>query len=163
MFINEMNNTKMLGKFKLNNIYHGDCIALLQDMPNNCIDLVVTDPPFAIDFKGRRSNYNRIANRVIEGYNEISQSDYFEFTLKWMKEATRTLKASGTMYIVSGWTNLRDILNAIEDNKLITLNHLIWKYQFGVYTKKKFVSSHYHILMCIKDKKNYKFRSRIRW
>ncbi len=61
------------------------------------------------------------------------------------------------MYIVSGWTNLKDILNAIDEVKFHLLNHIIWKYQFGVYTKKKFVTSHYHILYCIKNPKKYTF------
>ncbi|MCS7180566.1 MAG: site-specific DNA-methyltransferase, partial [bacterium] len=32
-----------------------------------------------------------------------------------------------------------------------------WKYQFGVYTDKKFVTSHYHILFVAKHPKKYKF------
>ena len=51
------------------------------------------------------------------------------------------------MWIVSGWSKLGDILNA---STLHLQNHIIWKYNFGVYTKKKFVSSHYHMLYYIK-------------
>src|SRR5208283_5834096 len=36
-------------------------------------------------------------------------------------------------------------------------NHLIWKYQFGVFTKNKYVTSHYHILLLAKNKNNYYF------
>lgn len=61
------------------------------------------------------------------------------------------------MYVFSGWTNLKDILNAIDDVGFITVNHLIWKYQFGVFTRRKFVTSHYHILFVVKNEKKYKF------
>src|SRR3989338_11053879 len=127
-----------------NKIYNMDCISGMREyLPDNSIDLVVTDPPFAIDFKAKRSNYNRTQYRVLEGYSEISQEDYFDFTLKWMKEVYRVLKDSGSMYVFSGWNNLKDILNSIDELKFVTINHIIWKYQFGVVTKKKFVTSHY--------------------
>ncbi|MXV83257.1 site-specific DNA-methyltransferase [Candidatus Poribacteria bacterium] len=38
-------------------IKQGDCIQLMSEMPEECVDLVITDPPFAIDFKATRHNY----------------------------------------------------------------------------------------------------------
>jgi len=61
------------------------------------------------------------------------------------------------MFVFSGWTNLKDILNALDEVGFITINHIIWKYQFGVLTKRKFVTSHYHILFVAKDEEKYKF------
>ena len=61
------------------------------------------------------------------------------------------------MYVFSGWTNLKDILNALDKVGFITINHIIWKYQFGVFTKKKYVTSHYHILFVAKDENKYRF------
>ena len=52
---------------------------------------------------------------------------------------------------------LRDILEGIDAAGLTTINHLIWKYQFGVFTKNKYVTSHYHILYVVKDPKDYTF------
>ena len=146
-----------LGPYPLNTIQHGDALKLMPQLPADSLDLIVTDPPFAINFKAQRANYNRKGSRVLEGYNEIAPEDYPEFTLNWMKEAWRLLKPEGSMYVISGWTNLKDILNALDDVGFTTVNHLIWKYQFGVFTKKKYVTSHYHILFVTKDKKNYYF------
>ena len=61
------------------------------------------------------------------------------------------------MYVFSGWNNLRDILNAIEELGFITVNHIIWKYQFGVVTNRRYVSSHYHCLFICKNDKKRKF------
>jgi site-specific DNA-methyltransferase (adenine-specific) len=47
---------------------------------------------------------------------------------------------------VSGYTNLYHILDALHKTGLKEVNHIIWKYSFGVFTRRKFVSSHYHIL-----------------
>lgn len=127
------------------------------ELPPKIIDLVITDPPFAINFKDTKANYNRTASRVIKGYNEIKPEDYYDFTYSWMAEAFRILKDSGSMYVFSGWNNLKDILMALDDVGFVTVNHIIWKYQFGVVTKKKFVTSHYHCLYVCKNPKKRKF------
>ncbi len=135
-------------------IHLGDCIQMMAEMPEECVDLIVTDPPFAIDFKATRANYNRTNARVLQGYNEIAPGDYQDFTIAWLAAATRVLKDSGSMYIFSGWNHLKDILIAIDSCGLETINHLIWKYQFGVVTKRKYVTSHYHCLyVCRNDRK----------
>jgi site-specific DNA-methyltransferase (adenine-specific) len=134
-----------------------DCIDGMQLVKPNSVDLVVTDPPFAIDFKATKQNYNRTASRVMQGYNEIKQKDYYDFTAKWMEQTFRILKESGSMYVFSGWNNLKDILNALDDVGFVTINHIIWKYQFGVVTKKKFVTSHYHCLYVCKNEKKRRF------
>ncbi len=126
-------------------------------LPPKKIDLIITDPPFAINFKASKANYNRTASRVIEGYNEIKPEDYYDFTYSWMVEVYRILKESGSMYVFSGWNNLKDILSSLDEVGFVTVNHIIWKYQFGVVTKKKFVTSHYHCLYVCKNPKKRTF------
>jgi len=144
-------------ELEFNKIYNMDCIEGMKFIPNDSIDIVITDPPFAIDFKAKRSNYHRTQSRVLEGYNEIPKNKYYEFTLQWMREVYRILKESGSMYVFSGWNNLKDILNALDEIGFITINHIIWKYQFGVVTKRKFVTSHYHCLYVCKNDAKRKF------
>ena len=129
----------------------------MKTIPDETIDLVITDPPFAINFKAKKANYNRTASRVLSGYNEINVEDYYKFTNNWMRQVKRVLKKSGSMYVFSGWNNLKDILTALDVNGFTTINHIIWKYQFGVVTAKKFVTSHYHCLFVCKNDKMRKF------
>ena len=142
----------------LDSIRLGDCVTLMAELPAQCVDLVITDPPFAIDFKAARANYNRTGSRVIEGYKEVEEDDYLVFTEAWLSQATRLLKNSGSMYVFSGWNRLKDLLTAIDACGLTTVNHLIWKYQFGVVTTRKYVTSHYHCLYVCKDDAARKFR-----
>lgn len=144
-------------KLKFNQVFNEDCIEGMKRIPENTIDLIITDPPFAIDFKAKRANYNRIDSRVLEGYREIPKKEYHTFTRNWMDECYRILKDSGSMYVFSGWNNLKDILNAIDEIGFITVNHIIWKYQFGVVTSRKFVTSHYHCLFICKNDNKRKF------
>ena len=146
-----------------NRIYNMDCVEGMERLPEASVDLVITDPPFAIDFKAQRSNYNRTGSRVMEGYNEIKASDYGHFTFRWMKGVHRVLKNSGSFFVFSGWNNLKDILIAIDDLRFTTVNHIIWKYQFGVVCKQKFVTSNYHCLFVCKDDKKRKFFNSVRF
>ncbi len=148
---------------KKNLIHHADCMKGMKTMPESCIDLIITDPPFAIDFRAQRSNYNRTQSRVLKGYGEIAKSDYPNFSRQWMKEAHRLLKPTGSAFIFSGWNNLKDILIAADETGWITINHVIWKYQFGVFTKRRFVSSHYHCLFLCKDEKRRRFYANARF
>jgi|TARA_B100001750_G_scaffold43203_1_gene31506 site-specific DNA-methyltransferase (adenine-specific) len=129
----------------------------MNSVPKNKVDLVITDPPFAINFRAKKANYNRKQSRVLEGYNEISPENYYDFTLEWMSQVHRILKESGSMYLFSGWNNLKEILMAIDDVGFHIVNHIIWKYQFGVVTKNKYVTSHYHCLYVCKNDKKRKF------
>ncbi len=138
-------------------IYLGDALSLIRQVPTGTVDLVVTDPPFAIDFRACRNNYNRSGCNVLKGYQEVLPEDYAGFTCSWMKEAHRVLRPHGSMYVFSGWNHLKDILEGLDQSGFTTINHLIWKYQFGVFTKKKYVTSHYHILFAVKDPYHYTF------
>lgn len=138
-------------------MYHGDTFELLPRLPDGTIDLVVTDPPFAIDFRAKRNNYNRNADRVLTGYREIGPDEYDAFSHRWMEEAYRVLSDTGSMYVFSGWNRLKEILISLDDCGFVTINHLIWKYQFGVFTRKKYVTSHYHILFVVKNPRHYTF------
>ncbi|MDR3233920.1 MAG: hypothetical protein LBT46_09715 [Planctomycetaceae bacterium] len=51
------------------------------------------------------------------------------FTHNWMSEIKRLLKPGGSVFVFSGWNNLKDILITLDKLGFITVNHLIWKYQ----------------------------------
>lgn len=148
---------RRLGNFSIDTIYQGNALELMPGIPDGVIDLIITDPPFAIDFKAQRENYNRTGANVLEGYRDIPEAHYQEFTHRWMTEAARVLTPDGSMYVFSGWNRLHDILEGLDKAGLTTINHLIWKYQFGVFTKKKYVTSHYHILFVVKNPTRYTF------
>lgn len=146
-----------LEPFKVDSIVLGDALELLPGVPSGTVDLIVTDPPFAIDFRAKKMNYNRTGANVIDGYCEIDGRDYADFSQRWMEEAYRVLSPSGSMYVFSGWNRLKDVLSALDETGFSTINHIIWKYQFGVFTRKKYVTSHYHILFAVRNPAKYTF------
>ena len=127
--------------------YNCDCVQGAKNyLSDNSIDLLICDPPYGINANELDKHYKRNEDNVIDGYIEVPTKEYANFSRNWIKEAERVLKPGGSIYIISGYTNLRHVLNALAETKLKEVNHIIWKYNFGVYTKQKYVSSHYHIL-----------------
>lgn len=125
----------------------GDAIDLMaRRIPDDSVDLIVTDPPYGIAGDTLHKHYNRDESLVVDGYVEIPAAEYADFTGSWIREASRVLRPGGSIFIVSGYSNLRHILNSLSDVALEEVNHVIWKFNFGVATRRKFVSSHYHIL-----------------
>lgn len=67
------------------NLHLGDCIEIMSALPDNSIDAVVTSPPYA---EQRKTTYGG-----------ISEAAYPSFTVAWMNEVMRLLKADGSAII----------------------------------------------------------------
>lgn len=131
-------------------IWDKNCIGA-KNIDDESVDLLICDPPFGINETSFGQLYKRDATKVIDGYQEAPE-DYADFTQQWMEEGKRVLKPNGTFYVIVGHTPLPDVLLSARNLRLETLNHCIWKFNFGVNTTKKFVTSHYHILRFVKPK-----------
>ena len=137
-------------------IYNHDCISGAHVLSNESIDLMICDPPFGINETKFDQHYNRQEDNVIGGYEE-APSNYDQWTYDWMTQAKRVLKPGGSFFIIIGHTSLIYVLNAAQSLGFELVNHLIWKYNFGVYTTTKFVTSHYHVLFYKKPGANRTF------
>lgn len=142
--------------------YNEDCISGAEiRIADKSVDLIITDPPYGIEGDKLHRHYNRNEKFVLDGYIEIPSDEYAEFSLRWIKQAERVLRPGGSIYIISGWSNLFHILNALKKTRLIEMNHIIWKYNFGVYTSRKYISSHYHILFYTKPGAAHTFNTNV--
>ena len=140
--------------------YNEDCMeGARKHLKSNSIDLIISDPPYGINGDKLDKHYNRDESNVLDGYVDVPEKEYPEFSERWINEAARVLRPGGSIYIVSGYSHLRHILNALANTSLQEINHIIWKYNFGVYTSRKYISSHYHILYCVKPGENATFNT----
>lgn len=141
-------------------VYNEDCISGMKKyIADDSIDLIFTDPPYGIDGDGLDVHYHREESFVVPGYVDVPLNQYAKFSIDWIKECARVLRPGGSMYIVSGYTNLHHILNALHSTELEEINHIIARYSFGVSTKNKWVSSHYHVLFWAKPEKKKQKRT----
>ena len=116
-----------------NKIFEGDCVDLSKKyLPTASVDAIVTDPPYGIEGQTMHKHYNRNESNVVDGYVDVDGEDYLQFSIDWIKESARVLRDGKRMFIVSGWSHIADVLNAVDLAGLSVINHIIWKYNFGV-------------------------------
>lgn len=51
------------------NLLHGDCLELMKDIPDESVDMILTDPPYGIDLKPQRASSNWKNTKVINDDN----------------------------------------------------------------------------------------------
>jgi site-specific DNA-methyltransferase (adenine-specific) len=99
----------------LNQIIQGDCLQIMQDIPSNSIDLVVTDPPYLVNYRSRdgRSYQN-------DDWNNTS----------WLKpafrEVYRVLRQNSFCVSFYGFIKAERFIWAWKDSGLRVLDHLVW-------------------------------------
>jgi site-specific DNA-methyltransferase (adenine-specific) len=141
-------------------VYNQSCIeGMREHVTDDSVDLIFTDPPYGIDGDTLDVLYHRDEGNVVPGYIDVPLNNYAQFSKDWINECARVLRPGGSIYIVSGYTNLHHILNALHESELEEVNHIIAKYTFGVNATKKWVSSHYHVLFWEKPAKGKQKRT----
>jgi site-specific DNA-methyltransferase (adenine-specific) len=70
-----------------NKIINGDCIKVMASLPESCVDLIVTSPPYNVGI-----DYDTHDDRQ-------SMEDYWQFTKDWLSESYRTLKDDGRIAV----------------------------------------------------------------
>jgi len=81
---------------KLNTVICADCLEVMRGMEDNSVDLVLTDPPYGINF---RSNYRKQKHDKIIGDNS--------FPLWIFDEFNRIAKRA--VYVFCRWDNLSEL------------------------------------------------------
>ena len=105
----------------------GDCLEVMKDIPDESIDLIVTDPPYkivqggctnkAVRLKG--SNQEQLKKGTLFNNNSIKFSE-------WIPEIYRVLKNNSHCYIMSNDRNISELLNVCENVGFKLLNILVW-------------------------------------
>jgi DNA modification methylase len=117
-------------------------------------DLIITDPPFGIEFSGKNGNYNRNVNNVVSGYVEWKVTEYAEKIKQLLECIKENLKENGQALIFSGWNNSNIIHNEIMNFKGLTLRgKMYWTYNFAPACKMRPAHNVYEIFWITKGEK----------
>jgi site-specific DNA-methyltransferase (adenine-specific) len=99
-----------------NQILHGDCIEVLQQIQANSVDFVLTDPPYLVNYRDR-------SGRTIQ--NDVDES--------WLKpamaEAHRILKQDRVAVIFYGWTKIDAFFEARRSSGFQPVGHIVFRKQ----------------------------------
>jgi site-specific DNA-methyltransferase (adenine-specific) len=95
-------------------LYHGDCIEVIKNLPENFVDSIITDPPYELGFMGKSWDSTGIA-----------------FNVEVWREALRLLKPGGHLLAFSGSRTYHRMAVAIEDAGFEIRDQIMWIYGSG--------------------------------
>ena len=86
----------------LDQVMVGDCIELMNSLPEKSVDLIFADPPYNLQLGGDllRPNNSKV-DAVDDHWDQFdSFRHYDEFTRDWLTAARRVLKDTGAIWVI---------------------------------------------------------------
>lgn len=101
-----------------NAILHGDCTIIMADLPAASIDMIVTDPPYLVNFRARDGR--QVAND--------NNADWLQPAASGMY---RMLKTGGLCVSFYGWTRADDFITAWRKAGFRIVGHLVFRKRYA--------------------------------
>jgi site-specific DNA-methyltransferase (adenine-specific) len=135
-------------------IYYGDNLSILSGIPDGSVNLVYTDPPFNT---GASQNGHGISYSDDFGDTEA----YLDFLRPRFEEVHRVLHPTGSLFfhIDNRESHYCKIMLDKIFGRESFINEIIWAYDFGGRSKKRWAAKHDTIFWYAKNPKCYIFNS----
>ena len=109
----------------INTITQGDCIQVMQEMPANSVDFILTDPPYLVNYRDRDG-------RTIQN---DAKADWLKPA---MREAYRVLKHNRVAVMFYGWTKVDAFFEAWKQAGFQPVGHIVFRKKYS--SKSRFLS-----------------------
>ncbi len=156
--------SKILGKIKEQPyfsednfvLYNADCLKVLQQLPENSIDLIFADPPYNLSnggfsvHAGRRVSVNKGDWDKSKGLEED-----MNFHVNWIRECKRVLKPQGTLWVSGTYHSIYQCGYALQLTGYHIMNDVAW-YKPNASPNlscRYFTASHESLIWAKEDKK----------
>ena len=158
-------------------LIHGDNLAAMAQLPDTSMQLVYLDPPFNTGRAQRRATTRSTRDpegthlgfagtsytRTIEALSSYDDTfaDYWAFLAPRLIEAHRLLRDDGTLYLHLDWREAHYAKVALDAlfGRECFLNELIWAYDYGAKSRRRWPTKHDTILVYVKNPATYYFDS----
>lgn len=157
-------------------IYRGDNLSILPTLPPQSFDLIYIDPPFNTgrrqartrirtvrDERGDRTGYQGRRYRTVPlgtSAFEDSFDDYLAFLEPRLREAYRLLSPAGSFFFHIDYREVhycKVLLDGIFGRESF-LNEIVWAYDYGARSRRRWSPKHDNILFYARDPKRYTYR-----
>ncbi|GIV98050.1 MAG: hypothetical protein KatS3mg057_2707 [Herpetosiphonaceae bacterium] len=161
----------------MNRVYFADNLPVLRSLQDASVNLIYIDPPFntgkiqartqiktvrsrdgdRIGFGGQRYRTIKIGSKSFDDLFD----DYLAFLEPRLLEAYRLLAPDGTLYFHIDYREVhycKILLDSIFGRECF-LNEIIWAYDFGGRSKRRWPPKHDNILVYVKDPQRYTFNT----
>jgi modification methylase len=120
---------KVAATLPLNTIIDGDCIDVMNSLPEGSVDLIFADPPYNLQLKGdlHRPDNSKV-DAVDDAWDQFdSFAVYDRFTKAWLAAAKRLLKPNGAIWVIGSYHNVFRMGAELQNQGFWILNDVVWR------------------------------------
>ncbi|WP_417242050.1 site-specific DNA-methyltransferase [Celeribacter sp.] len=139
----------------LNQILGGDCIEIMNSLPEGSVDLIFADPPYNLQLRG---DLHRPDNSKVDAVDDAwDQFDSFKvydnFTRDWLAAARRILKPNGAIWAIGSYHNVYRMGAELQNQGFWILNDVVWRKSNPMpnFRGKRFTNAHETIIWASKN------------
>lgn len=117
-----------MAELPLDTILSGDCVEVMNALPEKSVDLIFADPPYNLQLRGElwRPNMTRV-NPVDDDWDQFDGfAAYDAFTQEWLAACRRVLKDTGTLWVIGSYHNIHRVGAIVQDLGYWILNEVVW-------------------------------------
>lgn len=151
------NGQKPFKELPLDQVLQGNCIELMNRLPEKSVDVIFADPPYNMQLKG---DLSRPDNSHVDAVNDEwdkfdSFANYDNFTHEWLTAARRVLKDTGTIWVIGSYHNIYRVGSTLQDLGYWVLNDIVWRKTNPMpnFRGTRFTNAHETMLWCNKGEK----------
>jgi len=113
----------------LDSIIKGDCVAALNALPDNSVDVVFADPPYNLQLGGMLHRPDQsLVDAVDDEWDQFASFEAYDaFTRAWLLACRRVLKPTGTLWVIGSYHNIFRVGAILQDLHFWILNDIIWR------------------------------------
>jgi site-specific DNA-methyltransferase (adenine-specific) len=115
-------------KFPIDQIISGECVKVLNSLPEKSVDLIFADPPYNLQLQNTlwRPNMTKV-DAVNDKWDQFADfQSYDDFTIGWLQACRRVLKDNGAIWVIGSYHNIFRIGKIMQDIGFWILNDVVW-------------------------------------
>jgi len=113
----------------LDTIIKGDCVAALEALPDQSVDVIFADPPYNLQLGGALHRPDQsLVDACDDEWDQFASFEAYDaFTRAWLLACRRVLKPSGTIWVIGSYHNIFRVGATLQDLNFWILNDIVWR------------------------------------
>ena len=141
----------------LDTIIKGDCVAALEALPDQSVDVIFADPPYNLQLGGMLTRPDQsLVDAVDDEWDQFASFEAYDaFTRAWLLACRRVLKPSGTIWVIGSYHNIFRVGATLQDLNFWILNDVIWRKTNPMpnFKGRRFQNAHETLIWATRDPK----------
>ena len=113
----------------LDQVIVGECVAALDRLPAQSVDLVFADPPYNLQLENALTRPDQsLVDAVDDDWDQFASFAHYDaFTTAWLKAVRRVMRPNATVFVIGSYHNIFRVGSLMQDVGFWILNDIVWR------------------------------------